>query len=67
MKVHVNGEVQDISPAEVKAALKITKKGKTCGVSGVCSEFLACSGEAGVEAMTSICNGIVHEESMPQD
>ena len=63
----IEGEVEDISTEEVKAALKDMKKGKACGISGVCSEFLTCSGDVGVEAMTSICNSILNGESMPQD
>ena len=55
----VEGEVEDVSPGEVKIALKGMKKGKAGGI-GVCSEFLACSGDASVEAMTSICNSILH-------
>ena len=66
-EMKVEGEVEDVSPGEVKVALKGMKKGKAGGISGVCSEFLTCSGEAGVEALTSICNGILHGESMPQD
>lgn len=63
----VAGEVEDISLGEVKLALKGMKKGKACGISGVCSEFLACSGEVGIEAMASICNSILHGERVPQD
>ena len=63
----VTGEVEDISPGEVKAALNDMKKGKACGISGVCSEFMACSGDVGVEVLTSICNSILHGENMPQD
>jgi hypothetical protein len=66
-ELKVEGEVKDIEPGEVKAALKAMKKGKACGVSGVCSEFLTCSGEVGVEAMTGVCNGILQGEKMPQD
>ena len=63
----VEGEVEIITAEEVRAALKDMKKGKASGISGVCTEFLLCSGEAGVEALVSICNGILQGESMPQD
>src|SRR5215467_7298901 len=63
----VVGEVEDISPGEVKAVLNDMKKGKVCGISGVCSEFMACSAGVGIEALASICNSILHGENMPQD
>ena len=63
----VEGNVEDISSGEVKAAVRDMKKGKAYGGSGVCSEFLACSREVGVEALKMICNGILHGDDMPQD
>ena len=47
-EMKVEEEVKDIEPGEVKAALKAMKKGKACGMSGVCSEFFTYSGEVGV-------------------
>lgn len=63
----VEGEVDDISADEVKAALNDMKKGKACGTSGMCTEFLIGSGDVGTEAMLKICNGILHGENMPKD
>ena len=67
MENTVEGEVDEISAEEVKAALDDMKKGKACGISGVCTEFMNCSGEAGIETLRDICNGILNGENMSLD
>ena len=44
--------MEKVTWGEVKAALQDMKRGKACGISGVCAEFMIDSGEAGLEALT---------------
>ena len=55
----VEGEVEEVIQGEVKAALQDMNRGKACGISGVCAEFMVCSGEVGIEALTRTCNGVL--------
>ena len=63
----VEGEVEKVTRGEVKATLQDMKRGKACGISGVCAEFMIGSGEAGLEALTHICNVVLNGGSMPLD
>ena len=65
--IEIDGEMDDISSDEVRAAMKQMRSGKACGISGVCSEFLVRSGEVGVEVMRDICNKVLRGSSMPED
>ena len=51
---NVEGEVEKVTRGEVKAAVQDMKRGKACGISGVCAEFMIGSGEAGLEALTHL-------------
>ena len=63
----VEGEVEKLTRGEVTATLQDMKRGKACGISGVCAEFMIGSGEAGLEALTHICNEVLKGGSMPLD
>ena len=62
-----DGEVGEITPEEVKVALKQMKSGKACGISGVSTEMLVHSGEVGIEVLTDICNKILNGSRLPGD
>ena len=62
-----DGEVGEITPEEVKVALRQMKSGKACGISGVSTEMLVHSGEVGIEVLTDICNKILNGSRLPCD
>ena len=59
--------MEKVTRGEVKAALHDMMKDKACGISGVCAEFMAGSGEVGLEALTHISNEVLKGGSMPLD
>ena len=56
-----------IDKEDVCTALKKMKDGKAAGVSGIVSEMLKASDEAGLEHFTELFNSIVKEEKVPSD
>ena len=51
----------------VKSALTEMKKGKACGTSGVVTDMLLASGDAGFERVTSLFNCILKEKRIPSE
>jgi hypothetical protein len=58
---------EEITIAEVQAAIKKMKNGKAAGPSGVVAEMLKAAGEAGTRWVTDVCNSIVREGKIPED
>jgi len=63
----VCGPSEEITTAEVRAAIKQSKSGKASGPGGVVMEMLKAAGEVGVEWVTDLCNAIVSEGKIPSD
>src|SRR4029077_10651902 len=63
----VCGPSENISKAEVRAAVAATKVGKAAGPSGVVSEMLKASGDDGITWMTNLFNKIIAEGKIPGD
>ena len=51
----------------MKSALAKMKKGKVPGTSGVVTEMLLASGDAGLDMMTSLFNFILKEKRIPTE
>jgi hypothetical protein len=60
-------EIEEITVKEVEEAMKKMKSGKAPGPSGVVAEMMNAAGEAGVQRMTDLCNGILREGKVPLD
>ena len=58
---------EEITIAEVQAAIKKMKNSKAAGPSGVVAEMLKAAGEAGTRWVTDVCNSIVREGKMPEE
>jgi hypothetical protein len=63
----VSGPAEEITQAEVRAAIANMKTGKAVGQSGIGAEMLKAAGEAGVSWVTDLCNVIVKEGKIPAD
>ena len=61
------GPRPQIDKESVRTALNKMKKGKASGTSGVVTEMLLASGEAGIERMTNLFNRIVDEKEIPAE
>ena len=55
-----------ISKEEIRQAIQDLKVRKTAGPSGVTGEMIKAAGEQAMDWLTSICNRIVKEESIPE-
>ena len=53
--------------AEVRAVLKKMKRHKAQGLSGLVAEMIQATGDIGTQWILDLCNGIVKEESLPED
>ena len=56
-----------IRRAEILKALRMMKKGKAAGPTGIVSEIFAAEEDCSVEWMTSLCNLIVAQGRIPDD
>ena len=63
---YVEGPADMISKEEVRQAIQDLKVRKAAGPSGVTGEMIMAAGEQAVSWMTSICNKIVKEETIPE-
>ena len=63
----VSGPAEEITEAEVRAAIANMKTGKAVGQSGIGAEMLKAAGEAGVSWVTDLCNAIVKEGKILAD
>ena len=63
----INRPCEEITIAEVQAAIKKMKNSKAAGPSGVVAEMLKAAGEAGTRWVTDVCNSIVREGKMPEE
>ena len=63
----VFGPQPQIDRESVKSALAKMKKGKAPGTSGVVTEMLLTSGDAGLDMMTSLFNCILKEKRIPTE
>jgi hypothetical protein len=61
------GPCEEITVAEVKAAIKKAKSNKAAGPSGVVVDMLKAAGEAGAVWVTEICNLVLREGRIPED
>src|SRR4029077_17641644 len=63
----VCGPSENISKAEVRAAVAATKVGKAAGPSGVVSELLKASGDNGITWITNLFNKLLADGKIPDD
>ena len=63
---YVEGPADMISKEEIRQAIQDLKVRKAAGPSGVTAEMIKAAGEQAVDWLTSICNRIVKEESIPE-
>ena len=63
---YVEGPADMISKEEVRQAIQDLKVRKAAGPSGVTAEMIKAAGEQAVDWLTSICNRIVKEETIPE-
>ena len=63
----VLGPPPEIDEDSVRQSLNKMKKGKASGVSGVVSEMLCASGDAGVTRLTKLFNQIIAENLIPDE
>ena len=61
------GPPPEIDEESVRQALNKMKKGKASGVSGVVSEMLSASGDAGITRLTKLFNQIIAQNQIPDD
>ena len=59
MAYMIDRPCEEITIAEVQAAIKKMKNSKAVGPSGVVAEMLKAAGEAGTRWVTDVCNSIV--------
>jgi hypothetical protein len=63
----VVGPCEEITIAEVKAAIKKMKNSKAAGPSGVVADMLKAAGDVGTKWVTEVCNSVVKNGKVPQD
>ena len=63
---YVKGPADMISKEEVRLTIQDLKVRKAAGPSGVTGEMIKAAGEQAVGWLTSICNRIVKEETIPE-
>ena len=62
-----SGPCEEITIAEVEAAIKKMKRSKAAGPSGVVADMLKAAGDAGTIWVTELCNAVVREGRIPED
>ena len=61
------GPADCIRISEVSAALKMVKRHKDPGLSGLVAEMIQATGDIGTQWILDLCNGIVNEGCIPED